>query len=394
MDRFTCVPKFCDNPTLDPNKEKNFNLTWDNNLIPLKKILKYECQTGMVFEANTTWKNLSTNSIDVLCGDDGEFLYPDKWPQCSADISCGTPPQVPSNGSITWLQGENGADNYSTVIQYKCVKGSQFDTDNDTVGDSVSIITQCLWSKDWSPWAKLPACIFTHCPDPFPIPTDSNLFALTTNWTEIKKNKWYKCGDGRYFETDRSLTQFSMTCLEDGTFNFTNKRENWPTCLTDFEVHCGPPPSAPANGSRVWLTGDEPADYYNRTLIYNCIKGSQFDTNNDQIGDSPSVQITCLWNKTWSPWRVLPPCIITHCVDPFEIPGNTSLEETSSLWTKINTYKEYRCTGRINNVHTKYLQYDRTRSTFKMKCLPNGKFDFVNETQHWPICLEGNFFTF
>ena len=32
----------------------------------------------------------STGSV-VRCGLDGEFLYPNPWPQCNADINCGEP---------------------------------------------------------------------------------------------------------------------------------------------------------------------------------------------------------------------------------------------------------------------------------------------------------------
>jgi hypothetical protein len=64
---------------------------------------------------------------------------------------------------------------------------------------------------------------------------------------------------------------------------------------------------------------------YNTYVEYTCVNGSQFDTNKDGKGDTIAVQIRCLWNKTWSPWPVLPPCVITHCVNPFPIPANSNL---------------------------------------------------------------------
>ena len=42
-----------------------------------------------------------------------------------------------------------------------------------------------------------------------------------------------------------------------------------------------------------------------------------------------------------------------------------------------------------NGKQTQYFQYDRSISIFSMQCLENGTFDFVNDTDHWPICLEG-----
>ena len=47
----------------------------------------------------------------------------------------------------------------------------------------------------------------------------------------------------------------------------------------------------------------------------------------------------CLWNKAWSPYPELPPCVITHCVEPFKIPEETSLEEVTTDWPEINDYK-------------------------------------------------------
>ena len=82
-------------------------------------------------------------------------------------------------------------------------------------------------------------------------------------------------------------------------------------------------------------------------------------------------------------------CFITHCVDPFYIPLNSSLEESTTNWTRINTNKEYRCTNMRNGEHTQFFEYDRTKSSFSMRCFPDGTFDFVNETQHWPVCLKG-----
>ena len=96
-----------------------------------------------------------------------------------------------------------------------------------------------------------------------------------------------------------------------------------------------------------------------------------------------------MWNKTWTPWSALPKCVKPHCVDPFQTPSNTSLDELSAPWTEINRNKEYRCSRVQNGKQTQYFQYDRSISIFSMQCLENGTFDFVNDTDHWPICLEG-----
>ena len=66
-------------------------------------------------------------------------------------------------------------DTYNTWIRYKCVDGSQFDTDLDGKGDQLHIDIRCQWNKQWQPYTKLPECKITHCVDPEPIPEDSNL---------------------------------------------------------------------------------------------------------------------------------------------------------------------------------------------------------------------------
>ena len=60
-------------------------------------------------------------------------------------------------------------------MQYFCKDGSQFDTDLIEGGDAVSVEIRCQWNKVWFPYTTLPQCKITHCINPFPIPSDSNL---------------------------------------------------------------------------------------------------------------------------------------------------------------------------------------------------------------------------
>lgn len=49
-----------------------------------------------------------------------------------------------------------------------------------------------------------------------------------------------------FWETDRTKSTFSILCKEDGTYEFENKRENWPTCVSD--INCTDfPPEIPTN---------------------------------------------------------------------------------------------------------------------------------------------------
>ena len=378
-----------------PLPSLNLYYTWDNKFVPVGNSIMYKCKSNMVFEQNTTLKLESTDFLKVGCGVDGNYAYPSPWPQCSETISCGTPPSLPVNGSRTWLNETDLDNKYGTHITYKCVQGSKFDTNNNGVGDSENVTINCEWRKAWSPWTELPKCVITHCTGPPPLPEDSNLEELNSGWVPINGEKWYQCKgkkpDGnhtKFFESDRNKTSFSMLCKPDGTYNFINKRENWPTCLSN--VNCGQPPNVTKGGTRTWLNGIELKDTYATEVKYQCAKGSQFDTNGDLEGDSESITTVCRWNKNWSPWSTLPQCYITHCVDPFYIPLNTSLEESTSEFPRINSNKEYRCSNRKSNgVHTKFFLHDHSKSSFSMLCLPNGTFNFLNKTENWPVCVEG-----
>ena len=157
------------------------------------------------------------------------------------------------------------------------------------------------------------------------------------------------------------------------------------------------PPDHPVNGSRTWLYGrPEGSESWATVVRYQCQHGRQFDTDGDGAGDSVSVDIRCQWDKlwvpqpftsAWSPFPSLPPCIVTHCVEPFNIPPETSLEEVTSADTPINTAKQYRCQNSWGGDHlpTMFWQSDRSQYTHQIECKDTGYFTWVE----WPICLTG-----
>ena len=189
---------------------------------------------------------------------------------------------------------------------------------------------------------------------------------------------------------DQASTNSIVKCGSEGLLLYPDP---WPQCSET--VYCGDPPEPSENGTRIWQNGIEGQDSYDTNIRYGCVDGSQFDTNKDLVGDSITLDIVCQWRKEWSPWPELPACIITHCVDPFPIPDHTELEEETPEWTPINTNKTYRCNGmKSDNVHTKFFENERRLSSFNMKCLPNGLYQFVDEIDNWPVCLEGKYPTF
>ena len=192
----------------------------------------------MKIENITDTKEKASSSSIIHCGSAGEFLYPSDWAQCSETVHCGQPPGKTENGTRTWLKSDEFTNSYSTEVVYTCVDGSQFDTDNDGVGDTTGITLSCLWSKIWTPWVTLPTCVITHCIFSFGIPAESFLEEVSTEWTPIETKKQFICqgakDDGthaRFTEADRAVSTFSMLCNPYGNFMFKNKRSSWPTCL-------------------------------------------------------------------------------------------------------------------------------------------------------------------
>ena len=244
-----CVLTFCDNATLEPNITHNYALDWngtEDSLILLNDDLVYPCMLNMKVQNNTSTKDNASSLSLVRCGMDGLFRYPAEWTLCSDTVQCGQPPDITEGGYQAWvLDGYYGydylyydssletGDFYQTEVEYGCVNGSQFDTDGDGYGDAYRIVNKCLWNQTWSPYPDLPECKITHCVDPFDIPLHTILEEETHNtfnWTQVGQNKTYRCQgvllDGThtmFFEHDRSLSEFEMHCLPDGTFDFDNK---------------------------------------------------------------------------------------------------------------------------------------------------------------------------
>ena len=48
------------------------------------------------------------------------------------------------------------------------------------------------------------------------------------------------------------------------------------------------------------------------------------------------------------------------------------------------------CTAQ-SGVHTKFFESDRSQSSFTMRCLGTGNFQFRNQRRDWPVCLPGKY---
>ena len=94
-----CVIAYCDNPTVHVNDKNSFNFTWDGNRTKLGESIRYTCakdDTGeqMRLHGDVLLKSNAAKSVDVKCGDDGEWIYPEKWPTCLKTVTCDAPPDV------------------------------------------------------------------------------------------------------------------------------------------------------------------------------------------------------------------------------------------------------------------------------------------------------------
>ena len=281
------------------------------------------------------------------------------------------------------------------MCRWKCKDRRYKIRNKNTVKTYSEKHSRCRWNKEHSIYPDDLECVLTFCDNATETPNITHNYAFTwdEDVIEIEDDYIYPCKEDMKIENDTDTkddaTPHSIVkCGSDGLLLYPDP---WPQCSST--VYCGDPPEPSENGTRVWLNGVEEQDYYATNILYGCVNGSQFDTNHDMIGDSITVEITCQWRKAWSPWPVLPPCIITHCVDPHPIPDHTELEEVTPEWTPINTDKTYRCTGMVetNNIHTKFFEKDHSFSSFGMKCLQNGQYQFVNEIANWPVCLEGDY---
>ena len=389
-----CVLRYCNNPTTAPNTNSlNFNFVWSGSRVLLGGSLAYPCQSNHKIEEDKEYKSSARSQISIGCGQNGEFIYPDPWPQCSETIKC-LDPGNSTEVTRTLKSGDNLM--YLSTLEYTCSDPRKWIRSIGTQALSSSATTKCRWRKTYPLDGTNLECLIHHCRHPHdepgshppPAPEYQLILKEKTSWTvSFGNNVKYECEDGTWIENeeiDRTENSIDVECLTDvGEYNTPVRQgETWPNCTET--VVCGVPPDPPVNGSRTWLNGAEENQMtYDTSILYHCEDGSQFDTDDDGLGDSVTVEIRCQWNKVWFPYLELPPCIITHCVEPFKIPDETNLEEITSDWTPINENKQYQCKNTVDSVYTMFWESDRSKSTFEIVCKDDGYFTW----KEWPICL-------
>ena len=391
-----CVLTYCDNATSAPNSPHNYNFVWTGAVVPINNYLTYPCNNNHRVEQDVDWKNNAAASTQVKCKSDGTFDYPDPWPQCSTTVTCSDPGNSDeitrsSANSVTPLQ-------YDHQFKWKCDDPRKWiKLSTDSLDDLKSqIFKKCHWRKTYPIDGTDLVCVIHHCMHPHddpgkhdPPPTQNHISLVSqSSWTvQFGDYVVYECDSNHFIENDEAdptQTKINVTCIQDqGVYNTPVKQgKTWPNCTET--VVCGQPPDPAVNVTRTWLWGAaDNQETYNTYVKYRCQDGSQFDTDADGVGDSVEVTIRCLWKKTWHPYPTIPPCIVTHCVEPFKIPDYTDLEEVTSAWTPINQDKHYRCKNQIGNVATMFWESDRSKSTFEIPCNTDGYFTWLE----WPTCL-------
>ena len=391
-----CVLWYCDNPVVEtPNNNHNYNFYWDSQtLTRLTQPLTYPCKSGHRVESQVDWKEDAPSGTDITCGSDGNYVYPATWPQCSSTVTCSDPG---NSAEVVRTVEEGDLLQYFSLLKYQCEDNRKWIKLEGTTSLSPHLETRCQWRRTYPLDGTKLQCEIHHCRHPHNDPGSHSPPEAKYQISLVEKTNWtipfgghvvYQCEPNTNIENDElspSQTQVEVLCVSGEGVYDTPVRQGltWPNCTST--VLCGQPPPLPVNVTRQWISpASDLQETYDTQVTYTCPDGSKFDLNDDGVGDSTSLTLRCQWNKQWAPYHSsLPPCVVTHCVEPFLIPAETNLERLTDDWTPINTDKEYRCKNQVDDKPTMFWQSDRTQSTFQLRCKEDGYFTW----QEWPVCL-------
>jgi hypothetical protein len=103
-------------------------------------------------------------------------------------------------------------------------------------------------------------CIGINCPSAPPDKTSTNLTNnfVSSNPPDIGENITYTCKSGHYFASNRSLTAFNVTCLNNNVYTGPLGYTYWPSCVKT--VICSNKPDPPTDPDMMYN--------YNPTKVY------------------------------------------------------------------------------------------------------------------------------
>ena len=123
---------------------------------------------------------------------------------------------------------------YGSRLRYQCGLARKF-LDPETGRHYDERWMTCNWNSSWTLYDSLDTCEWVACLYP-PDPPEEALLALQWDGqpTEFYGNVSYTCADENlYFEADKDMPEYNITCLEDGSFD---EPAEWPVCFK-CELH-------------------------------------------------------------------------------------------------------------------------------------------------------------
>ena len=118
---------------------------------------------------------------------------------------------------------------YGSRLRYQCGLARKF-LDPETGRHYDERWMTCNWNSSWTLYDSLDTCEWVACLYP-PDPPEQALLALQWDGqpTEFHGNVSYTCADENlYFEADKDMSEYNVTCLEDGSFD---EPAEWPVCF-------------------------------------------------------------------------------------------------------------------------------------------------------------------
>ena len=117
---------------------------------------------------------------------------------------------------------------YGSVLRYQCGPARKFyDPELDELYPERNMT--CNWNATWTTRDYVDECVWTQCLYP-PEPPGNTL--LLSTWggdpVEFYDNVSYVCPEGLYFEWDREMPEYNLTCQTDGSWI---EPPVWPICL-------------------------------------------------------------------------------------------------------------------------------------------------------------------
>ena len=123
----------------------------------------------------------------------------------------------------------NEFKSYGTELRYECGKARKFFSEEQNETYTERHMT-CNWNTSWSPHSSLDPCVWVQCLHP-PLPPAHTNLALVWDGSPVNftHSVSYVCREeGLYFERDRDMTSYNITCLPGGQWDEPFK---WPKCI-------------------------------------------------------------------------------------------------------------------------------------------------------------------